>query len=77
MYDKKIEERVDWEIANFLEDEYAAQGDGLYQWYRYGSPRGAPLPAMPQLPAMPRTYLDLGAGRARVCIQLVVAFDWA
>ena len=35
MYDKKIEERVDREIANFLEDEYAAQGDGLYQWYRY------------------------------------------
>jgi hypothetical protein len=35
MYDKKIEERVDMEIASFLEEEYAAQGDGLYQWYRY------------------------------------------
>lgn len=35
MYDENIEERANREIANFLEEEYAAQGDGLYQWYRF------------------------------------------
>lgn len=34
MYDTEIEARVDREIASFLDDEYAARGDKLYQWYR-------------------------------------------
>lgn len=34
-YDENIEARVDREIAAFLEEEYAAQGEDLYQWYRY------------------------------------------
>lgn len=34
MYDDKIERQLDVEIAAFLEEEYSAQGESLYQWYR-------------------------------------------
>jgi hypothetical protein len=34
LYDTDIEERADREIAAFLEEEYAAKGKDLYQWYR-------------------------------------------
>lgn len=34
-YDMEIETRVDREIAAFLEEEYAAKGEKLYQWYQY------------------------------------------
>jgi hypothetical protein len=34
MYDPGIEALADREIAAFLEEEYARQGEQLYQWYR-------------------------------------------
>ena len=34
MYDAAIEARVNRAIGDFLDEEYAARGDKLYQWYR-------------------------------------------
>lgn len=34
MYDTQLVARMDREIAAFLEEEYAAKGEDLYQWYR-------------------------------------------
>jgi hypothetical protein len=34
MYDRAIQERLDREVATFLDEEYAVQGENLYQWYR-------------------------------------------